>query len=68
MERRETVTMSFFPRTNAGLRPDQQGSHRSMTTVPAKAAPGHSEPDKIAILWRQSLWQTWSDSIQFQMT
>jgi hypothetical protein len=36
MEWRETVTMNFFPRTIAGLRPEQQGSHRSMTTVPAR--------------------------------
>jgi hypothetical protein len=38
MEWRETVTMNFFPRTIAGLRPEQQRSHRSMTTVPAKPA------------------------------
>jgi hypothetical protein len=47
MKWRETVTMSFFPRTVAGLRPDQQKPHRSMTTVPAKPAPSHSEPDEI---------------------
>jgi hypothetical protein len=41
MKWRETVTMSFFPRTIAGLRPDQQRSRRSMTTVPAKPAPSH---------------------------
>jgi hypothetical protein len=47
MEWRETVTMSFFPRTIAGLRPDQQRSHHGMTTVPAKPAPSHSEADEI---------------------
>jgi hypothetical protein len=47
MKWRETVTMRFFPRTIAGLRPDQQRSDRSMTTVPARPAPGHSEPDEI---------------------
>ena len=43
----ETVTMSFFARTIAGLRLERQGSHRSTTTVPAKPAPSHSEPDEI---------------------
>jgi hypothetical protein len=38
MECRETVTMGFFPRTIAGLRPEQRRSHRSMTTLTAAPA------------------------------
>src|SRR5258707_5313153 len=50
MEWCETVTMSFFLRTIAGLRPDQQSSYRSRRTVPAKPVSSHNEAGEVARL------------------
>jgi hypothetical protein len=47
MEWCDTVTIGFFLRTIAGLRPDQQRSHRSRTTVPANLVFSHNEGNGV---------------------